>query len=553
MSDDKISQLIRRADVLFASPERFNQESNWDEISEFMLNNQSGLFRRAAVSSTDLGLLSNSAPGSKRTKNVFDSSAMQCVQDLASAFQGTITNPATVWSTLRFHSDELNNNQEAVEWLEQANKVMHNKFNESNFNTEIAKCYQSFVALANTVLFFEETDSHGYRFTSVHLSQISWAENKDGIVDTIFRKFTFTAKQAKERWGNKLHPDILKALVENPDKEFDFMHVVLPRDPKEVKLSSTGYAPGKKRPIASLYIDMSHKDLVEEDGYYEMCILVGRWSMMPGEKYGRGPGHIGLPDVKTLNRLKRRGLESIDKQVAPPIFANRRDVIGNLDLRPNGISIVNDINGIREFVSQARTDVLQFSVEDLKASIRSIFYLDKLMLPPRDQIGEMTAYETAQRAEEMQRVLGPVLSRLNSELLSPLVVRAFKINLRSPDMPPMPAILKQLGLNIEIVFVNQLARAQQIQDVNTIQQWVQGLMGLAQAKPDVLDNINEDGVAKHTAKVLGVPEIAIQNDDVMAQNRQARAQAQQQAVQMQQGVQAADIKSKLDNSKGTTP
>lgn len=547
--DDTINRLLKRADHLFGSPERFNQESNWDEISEFMLNNQSGLFKRAAVSSTDLGLLSNSAPGSKRTRNVFDSTAMQAVQDLAAAFQGTITNPATMWSTLRFQDDRLNNNVAAVKWLEEANKKMHAKFNESNFNTEIAKTYQSFVALANTVIFFEETDIGGYRFTSVHISQIAWAENKDGIVDTVYRKFTYTAKQAKERWGNKLHPDILKALIENPDKEYDFMHVVLPRDLKDVKLSPNGFAPGKKRPIASYYIDMSHRDIVEEDGYYEMPLLVGRWSMMPGERYGRGPGHIGLPDVKTLNRLKKRGLESIDKQVAPPIFANRRDVIGNLDLRPNGISIVNDINGIREFVSQARTDVLQFSTEDLKSSIRSIFYLDKLMLPPRDKIGEMTAYETAQRAEEMQRVLGPVLSRLNSELLSPLVVRAFKINLRSPDLPEMPTILKQLGLNIEIVFVNQLARAQQIQDVNTIQQWVQGLMGLAQAMPQVLDNINVDGVAKHTAKVLGVPEIAVQNDDVMAEERQARAQAQQQAVQMEQGVKAADIKSKLDSGQ----
>ncbi len=543
--EKNVKDIVNRAERMFYSVERQNNESLWDEISEFMLNNQSGLFREPSASSIDISTAQSSTAGSKKTKRIFDSTALQSVQDLASAFQGTLTNPATVWSKLRFQADDLNNNEEAVSWLEEVNRVMHNKLNESNFNTEIAKGYQSFVSMANMAIFHEEDDKGGFRFTAVHLAQIVWDENKDGIVDTMYRKFTLSARQAFQKWGDKVHPEILRALDKEPEREFQFMHCISPRDKKEVKLNEVGLAPAKHRPISSIYIDTTHHHMVEEGGYYEMPVLVARWSLMPNEKYGRGPGHLALPDTRTLNRLKQRGLEAIDLQVRPPLFANQRDVFGQLDLRPGGISVVKDHNGIREFISQARSDILNFNVEELRSSIKSVFFLDKLLLPPRTETGEMTAFEVSQRIEQMQRVLGPTLSRLNNELLNPLVVRAFKIMLRNGSLPELPDILRERGIDIEIVFVNQLARAQQIQDVSTIQQWIQGVAQMAQLNPAVLDYINVDGAAKHTAKILGVPEIAVQNDDVVAQTRQQRAQQAQQAQALEAGVKAADINSKL--------
>ena len=551
MSKYDVKAIVSRAEQMFSSAERQNNESLWEELSEFMLNNQYSMFRNSTASQTDIGGMNSNFPGAKTTRRLFDSTALQSVQDLASAFHGTLTNPATVWSTLRFQDDVLNNDQESVAWLENANKMIHNKINESNFNTEIAKGYQSFAALANMALLFEENETGGFRFTAMHIAQVSWGEDKDGVVDTLYRKFNLTAKQAVQRWGDDVHENIKKCLEKEPEKEFSFMHCVYPRNNEDIKLNEMGLAPGKYRPVASLYIDMTHCSMVEEGGYYEMPMYVARWSLMPSERYGRGPGHLALPDTRTLNRLKQRGLEAIDLQVRPPILANQRDVFGTLDMRPGRISIVKDNTGVREFVSQARSDILQFSTEDLKASIKSIFFLDKLLLPPRTETGEMTAFEVAQRTEQMQRVLGPTLSRLNHELLNPLVVRAFKILLRTGQLPPMPDVLAENGIDVEIVFLNQLARAQQIQDVNTIQQWVQGLAGVAQFDPSVLDNVDVDGIAKHTGKILGVPEIAIKNDKEVAQIRQARQQQAQQQQALQSGVQAADVASKLDGLSDT--
>jgi len=536
-----IYKIVTRGERLFNAQERVASENIWKEISEFMLNNQHAVFKDAHMGIVD----SSSSKGDKTTRRLFDSTALQSTQDLASAFQGTLTNPATIWSKLRFKDEALNNDTEATGWLEQVNGLIHNSLNESNFNTEIAKGYQSFVSLANMVLFHEETDEGGFVFTAAHLGKIVWAENKEGIVDTVYRKFSMTARQAVEKFGKKLNIDIIKSSMEEPEKEYPFLHFIGPRDPKNIKMNKLGVAPARNRPVASIYIDMANHEMIEEGGYYEMPVFVARWSLLPGEVYGRGPGHLALPDTRTLNKLKQRGLEAIDLHVRPPIFANQRDVIGKLDLRPGGISIVKDHSGIKEFVSQARMDVLQFSMEDLKASIKSIFFLDKLLLPPRTETGEMTAYEVSQRTEQMQRVLGPVLSRMNNELLSPLIVRAFKILLRSGKLPEVPGILKQLGINVDIVFVNQLARAQQIQDVSTIQQWIQGLAMLAQVKPEIMDMVNADGIAKHTAKILGVPEVAVSNDKDVQAMRQQRAQQMQQMQAAEMAVKGADVATKL--------
>jgi hypothetical protein len=534
----KGSELLRRGDKLFRSTERSNVESQWSLLSEFMLNNQSGNFQ------------GEDTPGGKKTDRVFDSTAMQATHDLSAAIHATLTNPATTWSKIRYKAEDLNNNAEAVSWLESVNDRIHAAFNESNFDTQVSKAYQSYPSLGTMALLHDQEEPTlegfgGFRFQALHLSEIAIAENSKGLIDMVFRKFKLTARQAVEKFDiKKLDETIVEAAMEDPTKEFPFMHCVFPRDEKDVQLNELGQASGENRPIASVYIDTKSREIVEETGYYEFPMYVVRWNSMPGEVYGRGPGHIALPDVRTLNRVKELGLHAINKAINPPMLATQRGILGSLDLRPGGITIVRDPNGVKEFQTQARFDVTNFAVEDLRQSIGKIFFLDKLTLPPRTETGEMTAFEISRRVEEMQKVLGPTLGRLNAEFLTPLVVRAFKMLLRGGALPPVPAILQERGIDIKITFVNQLARSQKIEDVSNIQAWTQDLMLLAQDKPEALDYIDLDGIAKHTAQIRGVPEAAIANDDEVQAIRQQRAQQQQQQQALDSATQIADVAAK---------
>jgi hypothetical protein len=527
--------------------ERVNCEDLWEDLAKYILVNMTG------------GWFGDRTKGDKKTVDIFDSLPGQANHDLASAMHSTITNPATQWVKYRFDTMELNNDDEALAWLDQASEAVMSALNESNWNTEVAKAYKFYTALGTMVIFHdEEVDSkgnwQGFRFKVWSLADCAWSENASGRVDTVARRFRLTARQAVEKWGDKVCDKIQASLERSPEDEFEFVQFICPRKYAEV-------VPGKRakpteRPYACYYVCKSSNDIVEETGYYEFPVYVCRWETAPNEVYGRGPGHIALPDIKSLNQVKKLTLRATAKAIDPPLLVNQLSVLGNFDLRPGHISVVRDINGVKEMVPQARYDVTQMSVEQLHNSINRCFFIDKLMLPDREKIGEMSALEVSQRVQQMQRVLGPTLGRVDAELLNPLVARAFQMLLREGVLPPltnnMQAMAERKGsLGIKVEYMNSMSRSQKIEELQAMQQWIQGLAVLAQlGKPEVLDIVQGDMLAELSARILGVPESAIATDKEVKQIRQARAKQQEQQAMMQQGLAAADMASKFAKSGG---
>src|SRR3990167_2286730 len=517
--------LIKKAESKYTETKRVNVETLWQELSEFIMNNQSN------------GFNGTKSPGSKLNRRVYDSTADKANRDFAAAIHATLTNPATKWSKIRFKDEELNNNEEAVNWIQKVNDRIHEKLAESNFDSQIAKGYQSYTALGNMVLLHEQKDESsiafsGFKFNALHLGEVAFCENNEGIADTLYRRFKMTAKQIAEQF--EMIPDVIRSALESKkeDEKFEIFHCVYPRPAREVNLDVT--ATPKERPYASIYILKKGGHVLEETGFYEVPFYATRFMVGPGEVYGRGPGHVALPDIRSLNKIIELNLQALAKAVNPPILADQRSMLSNLNIRPGQVSVVRDINGLKEMTSQARFDIVQITIQEYRTLIKEYFYLDKLLLPPRTETGEMTAYEVATRVEQLNRVLGPVLSRLNYELLQPLIVRCFKMMLRGGALPPLPAILQERGIDVNINFVNPLARSQQIEDVTNIQAWVQEVAMLAQLKPEVLDYVDADAIAKFTANIRNVPEIAVTNDPQVKQAREARQQQMEQQQQMQQ-------------------
>ncbi len=549
---DDIPALLRRAEKVFNSIERSNAVKQWEELARYIAPNQSGTF----LSSGGFG----STPGEKKTLQLFDSTAPKAVQDLGSFMQSTITNPATQWSRSRFTNESLNSDKQAVTWLEQSNKILYQELNESNFNTEVGKNYRAYPTFGNMILFHEDSerrpgkDFNGFRFTAWHIAEVAWCENSEGVVDTIYRKFKLTAKQILEKFPDTA-PKLLKvvsAMEKDPEQEFVIVHCVFPRRPSEIKLNSLGLANAEQRPIASIYIVEDDKVLVREDGYYEFPVYVTRWDTLPGSVYAYGPGHVALPDIRTLNRLKELSLSNSAKNLDPPTVVRERGIVGSLNLGARGVTVVKDINDVRYLQSGTDLRVTQFTAEELIKSIKEMFYIDKLMLPARTETGEMTAFEIAKRIEQMQRVLGPVLGRLNSEQNKPLIINSFKKLLRAGALPPLPPILQSMGVDIEIEFVNQFARAQRLEDVTNIQTWLGQIGQMAQLKPEVLDVVNTDAVAYESGRIMGVPEEVMLDEKAVAAIRAQRAKVQSTQAALQGGVQLGDMASKFAQGQGGT-
>jgi hypothetical protein len=543
--ENKAADLIKRSSSLFQSTERTTAEARWQDICKYVLPNQLVTF--ASVE--------NTSPGASTMDGVYTAEAVIANRDLA-AFIRDFADP-TERPSFRFVSEELNNDNDAIRWLEEATFKLHHHLSESNLDSEASKNYTMFPALGNMIMLQEQKKPTingsfgGFVFKSIHLAEIVWAENMDGMVDTVFRKLKLTAKQAVERFGLDVVSDKIRSQIaaNKLDEQHDFIHCIYPRVLPGTESSPTGLLDAQKMPFESLYIEVSAKKIVREDGYNEFPIFVTRWDTMPGEVTGRGPGHIAEPEIKTLNRFVGLSLQAFYEAVNTTWLVDKQNSFAQLDLRPNMLNVVDSVDSIKPLRSGKDFSQIDYAHQRFSETIQKIFYLDKLYLPARTETGEMSAYEVSRRMEQAHKVLGPTAGRLNNEFLTPMLLRSFSMLLRAGEFPPVPDILKVMGIDIKVDFVSQLVRTQKLRDGTAIQGWVQQLAAAAQLLgPSIADNIDGDKAALMLGRVSGVPESIIRPDSDVAKMRQDRAQQAQQAQQLESGVKLADMQAKMQRS-----
>jgi hypothetical protein len=467
-----------------------------------------------------------------------------------------LTNPATQWAKYKYYDPELNMDQKSSGWLEGVNKQIFKDISESNFALEAVKTYKFYAACGNSALLHETklTDAgafDGFRFTSIHLSNIAWQQNKDGMVDECVISWTMTAKQMAEKWGaENLSKETQKLLADEPHEQIEVLQFIHRRD--GIKDIGADLAVPKERPYANIYMESTANHIIQEGGYYEFPIYVPRGTVNPGEHHGRGQGHLALPDTRSLNNLMKEYMTAVARDNNPPLLINQRDYLGSLDIGPRTLNVVRDVNGIRELTSTARSDRVLDLMERKIAAIRSLFFLDKLQpLANLDKKERMSQFEVAKRLEEMNISLGPAINSLITEWLQPMMVRCIKAKIRTGAIPELPPLLREKGLDVKIDFINPLAQSQQVQELSNTQEWLMGIAQLAQFNPEVVDVVNADGIAINNGVILSVPETAIQDPEVVQQIREQRAQQQQQQAAVEQANMAADTAAKLGGTGGT--
>jgi hypothetical protein len=504
---------------------RSTWEDHWQEILDYVMPRKADItFVRSR--------------GEKRTEVLYDSTAITANNLLAASLQGTLTSASLPWFHLKLRDTELNQNRDVQLWLEDSAKRMYEIFNESNFNTEVHELYLDLVSIGTGAIFVEEGskgfDKEGIHFNCLHIAEYYIQENINGKVDTLYRKYKLTARQAIQEFGEeKVGEKILEAVKEKPDKEFNFIHAVEPREDYE---RATGKS-STKLPVHSCHVCTEDKMVVRTGGYNEFPYLVPRWSKATGEIFGRSPSYNALPDIKTLNKAVEIGLKAWAKAIDPPLLVTDDGVIGRVRMTPAGITVVRHDGAIKPLQIGSNWQITDMKENQLRTSIRQAYYSDQLQLQDGPQ---MTATEVQVRYELMQRLLGPTLGRFQTEFLNPLIERTFGIMLRAGGLLPEPDVIK--GQKIDIEYVGPLARSQRMEESVAIDRLYELAMSVVQVDPSIMDNINHDEAIRLRGDLLGVPKIILRARDEVQELREQRQQAQiaqQQAQQQQQQAQAA--------------
>ena len=502
---------------------RQNWETHWQEVADYMQP------RKADVTKTR-------SRGDKRTELIFDSSPIQAVELLAASLHGMLTNPSTPWFSLRYKDEGLDSDDEAKLWLEGVTDTMYTAFNRSNFQQEIFELYHDLITFGTAAMFIEEDQTDLLKFSTRHINEIYITENDKGRIDTVYRRFKITLRAAAQQFGTNLSEEAKNKVEKDPFDEIDILHAVYPRQ---------DFNPAKKdkqnMEFESVYLEYKNGNELSVGGFVEFPFVVPRYLKASHEIYGRSPAMTALPDVKMLNEMSKTTIKAAQKQVDPPLLVPDDGFLLPVRTVPGGLNFYR--SGTRDRIEPLNigaNNPLGLNMEEQRrTAIRNVFYVDQLLL---QQGPQMTATEVIQRNEEKMRLLGPVLGRLQSELLKPMIDRCFAILLRNNQFAPAPDFLS--GQDIEIEYVSPLAKAQKSTELSSITRAIEILGSLANVAP-VFDYINFDALVKHVADLVGVPQKVLKLQSQVNAEREQQAQLAEQQAQMQQMQQVADAGGKI--------
>lgn len=527
----------------YLKTERSSWFSHWNEISTRLMPRAGRFF------------VQDRNKGNKRHNQIYDSSATQALSILAAGMMSGMTSPARPWFRLTTGGDDdLDSYQPVKIWLDQVTRLMLKIFQGSNTYRALHSMYEELggfgTAASIMVPDFRSVIHHHPLTAGEYAITTDWR----GDVATLYREFQKTVGQLVKEFGYKACSPTVQNLYDRGNLEawVTIIHAIEPRADRD---------PSKNDPQnmawKSVYFEIggNQQHCLRESGFKRFPALVPRWVVRGGDIYGESPAMTALGDINQLQHQQLRKAQGIDYKTRPPLQAPTSMKNRDVEMLPGGITYVDSANphgGIRSaFEVNIDLQHLLGDIRDVRERIRSCFFADLFMMLANQTDARMTATEVAERHEEKLLMLGPVLERLQNELLDPLIENTFDAIMEAGIAPPAPDELQGRPLNVDLI--GMLAQAQRAVGTNSIDRFVGNLGAVAQFKPEVLDRFDSDRWAEVYSDSLSLdPQIIVPRDQAQA-IREQRAQAQAQAQQAALAEQQASTAQKLASAKTDQP
>ena len=526
MSDSVAKSAIAQYDQL--KLERSSFEALWQDISDNVVGRRDTTTMRT--------------PGQRRMAPIHDITALLSGELLAGALHSLMTNSASKWFRLGIRNRALMEDPDVKFWLDEiAEPAMYDAFNrpEAGFNPQIHEVYFDLTVFCTAAMTIEDY-GQGAVFSARPLREAYIAEDVAGRVDTIFRDVRMSARNAADLFGDNA-PKAAKLAMskDKPEEKIEVLQAIRPnRKVVSGRLDFTGM------PWSSLYIDTKDKTVISEGGYRELPMMVPRWSKDSGERYGRGPGVTALSDAKMLNTMWKTIIKGAQKMVDPPLLMDNDGVISPLRTAPGSVNIQESTSlreeSVRPLLTGGRPDLGIDLINRKQENIKSAFHSEVL---PLFNSPYMTATQVLQLIQQAQRFLSPIMGRLQSELLEPMVERVFALELRAGRLGPVPPILA--GQNISVEYISPIARAQKAVDVEAIVETFSIAAQLEQVTPGVIDNLDSDVAIRKIAEAKGVPVQVLVDPQTVVRVREAKQALAAQQQKQEQMLQEADMAAKV--------
>jgi hypothetical protein len=520
--------------------DRSSWRSHWQELTDY-LSPRRGRY---------LVDQSQSNRGRKRNNNIIDNTATQALRTLGAGLMSGMTSPARPWFRFGTPDPNMMDRDDVKVYMAAVESICRAILHKSNFYNTAYTVYTELGSFGTAPLYRQKSFDSVIRFRPFTAGEYVIAENHYGQVDTIGRNFTMTVSQivgkfviqpdGKEDWSGVSKATRKLWDNKNYDELVPCIHLIEPRHMSDRDTSKPG---NLNMPFKSLYFEEGGEgdDVLLESGYEKLPVYTPRWDVLSGEMYGRSPGMDCLGDIKQLQHQQKRKAQAIDKMVNPPMTAPTSLRGKASTVLPGGTTYVDPTQGGQGFVPayqvQPRLNEMMMDIQSVQERIQRGFYADLFAMMINSDRRQMTATEVAERHEEKLILLGPVLQRLNIELLDPLLDDVFSFAQEAGLLPDPPEVLTDVDLRIE--YISLLAQAQQAVGASAIERTMAFAGNMVAVFPDIVDNIDADKAVRDYGEIVGIAPDMMNDSSTVEQSRAARAEEQQKQQMVEQAGAAA--------------
>lgn len=481
---------------------------------------------------------------------IMDATATDAVGALAAGMLGGITSPARRWFVLTTGNPELDDQYEIRKWLSDVTESLQMLFLRSNVYPALIQCYEELATFGTACLIALPSEKEVIHIYPMTVGEYWIAEDFEHSVNCVFRRIKMTAEQMVEQFGrDKVSTPVRDCLTDDRKRyeEFSVIHAIYPRenyDPEKVD--------NKNFPFASVYFEEKGNDIgndkpLLEEGFRTFPGLCPRWEIHGGSVYGTSPGMKALRQVKALQVESRRKGQGIDELTNPAMIYPASMENHQLDFAPGGVSYYPDGSTPQQAYPAKQVNInlqhLLLDIQDTRQQINAYFYKDlftAIMSTPRTN---RTAYEVDQIGQERMALLGPVLQRLNTELLRPLIQMGLYCLDQKDLLPPMPEGMEGVTVSFNSILVQALRSS----GITAEDRYLSTAFSIANFDSSIIDNIDLDKLMQKRGLDSGIdPDILRSPNDVSAM-RQQRQQMQAQQNALAKAQQMSEVVNNLQS------
>lgn len=457
--------------------------------------------------------------GQKKMDRIFDSTAMDSIKQGASKLQENIAPMWARWANFEPSNEVLrileNTDGEVSEAqirenLEEQAEILFDVLNRSNFGTQFFE-FALDLLIGTGSLNIDETESDEMPIVFNALPQIGMAfeEGPHGTVETHWRRFKVKARNIERKWpGFEVSTELAQKIKDAPDSDVELSQGLV-FDPKDEVYWGIVWVKNEEK-----------LSWVENFGE-SSSMITSRYAKTAGEVRGRGPALDVLPDVRSLNKAKEFVLTKSAIDLSGLWTATDDGVTNpyNLQIAPGLVIPVGSNNSQNPSLQRLDTstdlNLALFEVDQLQTAIKRALFSE--VREPDDSV--VSATQFAIEARELAKRIGSAFGRLQTEALVPILKRVHFILKRRGIVQPITIG----GREVNIKFTSPLARAQDAEDLLSVQQAVEFTM--ATAGPEAVQMAYKvENFGTWGAEKTGMPQELVRTENEKQQVAEAAAQ-----------------------------